>query len=89
MWTKRAVSVSIPIKPKAHIKHGKWEINGNTNCTEWKERPGSALAADMTGAEIPDRNADLCRWGPPENRNAYWDSQRSHVALLSWVSWQT
>ena len=20
--------------------HGKWEIKGNTNCTDWKERPG-------------------------------------------------
>jgi len=19
--------------------HGKWEMKGNTNCTEWKERP--------------------------------------------------
>ncbi len=21
--------------------HGKWEIKGNTNCTDWKERPGT------------------------------------------------
>ena len=21
--------------------HGKWEVKGNTNCTDWKERPGS------------------------------------------------
>jgi hypothetical protein len=24
------------------IMQGKWEIKGNTNCPEWKERPGSA-----------------------------------------------
>src|SRR5262245_53732618 len=24
------------------IMHGKWEIKGNTNCTDWKERPGTA-----------------------------------------------
>jgi hypothetical protein len=21
--------------------HGKWEVKGNTNCTEWKERPNT------------------------------------------------
>ncbi len=21
--------------------HAKWEIKGNTNCTDWKERPGT------------------------------------------------
>jgi hypothetical protein len=26
--------------PSGAIMHGKWEIKGNTNCTEWKERPG-------------------------------------------------
>jgi hypothetical protein len=25
--------------PSGAIMHGKWEIKGNTNCTEWKERP--------------------------------------------------
>jgi hypothetical protein len=25
--------------PSGTIMHGKWEIKGNTNCTEWKERP--------------------------------------------------
>ena len=24
------------------MMHGKWEIKGNTNCTDWKERPGTA-----------------------------------------------
>jgi hypothetical protein len=23
------------------IMHGKWEVKGNTNCTEWKERPNT------------------------------------------------
>ena len=27
--------------PSGAIMHGKWEIKGNTNCTEWKERPGA------------------------------------------------
>ena len=26
--------------PDGSIMHGKSEIKGNTNCTEWKERPG-------------------------------------------------
>jgi len=25
--------------PSGTIMHGKWEIKGNTNCTDWKERP--------------------------------------------------
>ena len=28
--------------PDGAILHGKSEIKGNTNCTEWKERPGVA-----------------------------------------------
>jgi hypothetical protein len=28
--------------PTGAIMHGKWEIKGNTNCTEWKERPNTA-----------------------------------------------
>ena len=24
------------------IMHGKWEVKGDTNCTEWKERPNTA-----------------------------------------------
>ena len=27
--------------PSGTVMHGKWEIKGNTNCTDWKERPGS------------------------------------------------
>ena len=27
--------------PAGSMMHGKWEIKGNTNCTDWKERPGS------------------------------------------------
>ncbi len=23
------------------IMHGKWEVKGNTNCAEWKERPNA------------------------------------------------
>lgn len=37
--------------PSGSIMHGKWEIKGNTNCTEWKERPG-------TGCVRYDRTAD-------------------------------
>jgi hypothetical protein len=25
--------------PSGALMHGKWEIKGNTNCTDWKERP--------------------------------------------------
>jgi hypothetical protein len=28
--------------PSGGMMHGKWEIKGNTNCTEWKERPNTA-----------------------------------------------
>src|SRR5262245_57583624 len=27
--------------PAGPIFHGKWEIKGNTNCTDWRERPGT------------------------------------------------
>jgi hypothetical protein len=27
--------------PAGSMMHGKWEIKGNTNCTDWKERPGT------------------------------------------------
>jgi hypothetical protein len=37
--------------PAGSIMHGKWEIKGNTNCTEWKERPG-------TGCVRYDRTAN-------------------------------
>jgi hypothetical protein len=27
--------------PDGKMLHGKWEVKDNTNCTEWKERPGT------------------------------------------------
>jgi hypothetical protein len=27
--------------PTGAMLHGKWEVKGNTNCTDWKERPGT------------------------------------------------
>ena len=27
--------------PSGAMMHGKWEVKGNTNCTDWKERPGT------------------------------------------------
>jgi len=27
--------------PSGTMMHGKWETKGNTNCTEWKEKPGT------------------------------------------------
>jgi hypothetical protein len=27
--------------PSGTMMHGKWQTKGNTNCTEWKERPGT------------------------------------------------
>ena len=35
------------------IMHGKWEVKGNTNCTEWKERPNTAFVRyDKTGDAV-------------------------------------
>lgn len=39
--------------PSGKMMHGKWETKGDTNCTEWKERPGTGCvryekAADNT-----------------------------------------
>jgi hypothetical protein len=36
--------------PSGSVMHGKWEIKGNTNCTDWKERPNTACVRyDKTG----------------------------------------
>jgi hypothetical protein len=36
--------------PSGATMHGKWEIKGNTNCTDWKERPNTACVRyDKTG----------------------------------------
>ena len=33
--------------------HGKWEIKGNTNCTDWKERPGTGCVRyDKVGETV-------------------------------------
>ena len=35
------------------IMHGKWQVKGNTNCTEWKERPNTACVRyDKTGDAV-------------------------------------
>jgi len=39
--------------PTLGIWHGKWEIKGNTTCTEWKERPGTGCVRyDKTGDAV-------------------------------------
>jgi hypothetical protein len=38
--------------PDGKMMHGKSEIKGNTNCTEWKERPG-------TGCSRYDKQGDV------------------------------
>ena len=39
--------------PAGAIWHGKSEIKGNTNCTEWKERPGVGCTRyDKQGAAV-------------------------------------
>ena len=39
--------------PNGQMLHGKWEIKGNTNCTDWKERPGTGCVRyDKTGDTI-------------------------------------
>jgi len=36
--------------PAGPIFHGKWEIKGNTNCVDWRERPGTGCVRyDKTG----------------------------------------
>jgi len=39
--------------PAGTIMHGKWEIKGNTNCPEWKERPNTGCVRyDKTGDTV-------------------------------------
>jgi hypothetical protein len=39
--------------PSGTMMHGKWEVKGNTNCTEWKERPGTGCVRyDKTGDTV-------------------------------------
>jgi hypothetical protein len=39
--------------PTGSMMHGKWEIKGNTNCTDWKERPGTGCVRyDKTGETV-------------------------------------
>ena len=39
--------------PSGTMMHGKWEIKGNTNCTDWKERPGTGCVRyDKVGDSI-------------------------------------
>ena len=38
--------------PSGTMMHGKWEVKGDTNCTDWKERPG-------TGCVRYDKVADV------------------------------
>jgi hypothetical protein len=39
--------------PAGTIMHGKWEIKGNTNCPEWKERPNTGCVRyDKAGDAI-------------------------------------
>ena len=39
--------------PAGGMMHGNWEIKGNTNCTVWKERPGTGCTRyDKTGDTV-------------------------------------
>jgi len=39
--------------PSGAMMHGKWQIKENTNCTEWKERPGTGCVRyDKTGDTV-------------------------------------
>ena len=39
--------------PTGAMFHGKWEVKGNTNCTDWRERPGTGCVRyDKTGDVI-------------------------------------
>jgi hypothetical protein len=39
--------------PAGDTMHGKWQIKGNTVCTDWKEKPGSGCVRyDKTGDAV-------------------------------------
>jgi hypothetical protein len=39
--------------PSGTMLHGTWDIKGNTNCTVWKERPGTGCTRyDKTGDAV-------------------------------------
>lgn len=39
--------------PSGTMMHGTWEIKGNTNCTDWKERPGTGCVRyDKAGDSV-------------------------------------
>jgi hypothetical protein len=38
--------------PSGTIMHGRWEIKGNTNCTDWKERPGTGCVRYEKAGDI-------------------------------------
>ena len=39
--------------PTGALMHGKWEIKGNTNCVDWKERPNTGCVRyDKTGDAV-------------------------------------
>jgi len=39
--------------PGGAMMHGKWQVKDNTNCTEWKERPGTGCVRyDKTGDTV-------------------------------------
>ena len=39
--------------PSGSMMHGKWETKGNTNCTEWKEKPGTGCVRyDKAGDSV-------------------------------------
>ena len=39
--------------PTGSMMHGSWEVKGNTNCTSWKERPGTGCVRyDKAGETI-------------------------------------
>ena len=44
--------------PTGVMWHGKWEIKGNTACTDWKEKPNNpCLRYDKTGDTVTAINA--------------------------------
>jgi len=38
--------------PSGSMMHGTWEVKGNTNCTAWKERPGTGCVRYDKAGEI-------------------------------------
>jgi glycine/D-amino acid oxidase-like deaminating enzyme len=55
--------------PTGVMWHGKWEIKGNTACTDWKEKPNNpCMSYDKTGDSYQRRERSDPRQGREDHR---------------------